>query len=320
MIVVGVDGGATSTKALALDTSARRVAIATSGPSNPVNNEPELSGRNIRAAVEKALEGLGLGISELDLVFAGLAGFDSSLVKARLEPLVKQSSGLGDKLALDHDAYISLLSATRGEPGVLVIAGTGSIAMGYDGERRVVLGDRGWLLGDEGSGFWVARLALRRLRRALDGLAPHDCLTRNLSMALGTRSSDELMYWFYLNKGIDRIARVVIHVSEAANKGCEAAQELLARGARLLAAIASRVATIISVDTVYGVGSLFKSRLYRQSFAKELRRRIGAKLVVGTVYPVIGALYEALRLLGYRDAARIFTDEAVLSAASRLYS
>ncbi len=320
MIVVGVDGGATSTKALALDTSTWRVAIATSGPSNPVNNGPELSGRNIRESVEKVLERLGRGISELDLVFAGLAGFDSSLVKARLEPLVRRSSGLGDKLVLDHDAYISLLSATRGNPGVLVIAGTGSIAMGYDGEHRVILGDRGWLLGDEGSGFWVARLALRRLRRALDGLVPHDCLTRSLSTALGARTSDELMYWFYLNKGIDRIARVAIHVSEAANKGCEAAQELLARGARLLAAITSRVAVIIGVETVYGVGSLFKSRFYWRGFAEELRKRIGAKLVVGTVYPVIGALYEALRLLGYREAARVFTDEAVLSAARRLYS
>jgi len=319
MLVIGIDGGATRTRALALDTSSWRCeGIVVNEGSNPVNTGAGASARVIRRVVDELLRLLGRGLGDVDLVLAGLAGLDSGMVKAEVEPLLRKHSGLGDKLVLEHDAYIALLSATRGEPGVLVIAGTGSIVLGYDGENRVIMGDRGWLLGDEGSGFWIARLALRRLRRALDGLAPHDCLTLRLSESLGVHSSDELMYWFYHHNRVNDIASTALHVAEIADE-CQPAREIVEKGARILARLAARAALLIGVGEVYGAGSLFRSKVFSKTFRARLSRLSGARLVTSEVYPVLGALYEALRLTGYPGPEEVFTEPSLRRIASKLY-
>ncbi|BEP18134.1 BadF/BadG/BcrA/BcrD ATPase family protein [Pyrofollis japonicus] len=316
MIVVGVDGGATSTKVLALSTSTMEASIARSGPSNPVNVGPEKAGENIGKGVLEAVRKLGARLDDIVLVYAGLAGLDSRRVKDALADTIKHASGLGERLVLDHDAYISLLAATRGRPGILVIAGTGSIVFAYDGARRLILGDRGWLLGDEGSGFWVARLALRRLRRALDGLIGHDCMTSFLTKRLGVRDTDELMYWFYNNQGVEQIASVTRYLAEIA-ENCAPARSLFEKGARLLAALALEAAKWTGLQNVYVTGSMFRSNVFMSTFRNVLEAR-GISVHENIVYAVLGAVYEALRLAGDPEPDKAFSNE-LYTAARNLY-
>ncbi len=322
MLVAGVDGGATSTKTVVLDVDSGGVWAGQSGPSNPINVGVVSAGTNIRQALEDAVKRAGYKVSDITLIVAGLAGLDSRVVYKHLAPHIVASSGLGERLYLEHDAHIAWLYATRGGEGVLVVAGTGSIAYSAYGGKRFIAGNRGWLLGDEGSGFWVARKALRRLLRALDGRSSHDCLTRSLKAKLGVSDSDELMYWFYLTRGrIESIAAVAKHVVDAAEEGCNAAKEILQEGARLLAEATIVVAERTSSKTIYIVGGMFNSKVFLEAFSKTIKAA-GLQVRETIVYAVLGALYLALRHAGFRDreAWRIVDSPNVTETAKRLYT
>jgi N-acetylglucosamine kinase-like BadF-type ATPase len=322
MLVAGVDGGATSTKTVVLDVDSGSVWVGQSGPSNPINVGVVSAGTNIRQALEDAVKRTGYKVSDIALIVAGLAGLDSRIVYRHLAPHIVASSGLGGKLHLEHDAHIAWLYATRGGEGVLVVAGTGSIAYSAYRGKRFIAGNRGWLLGDEGSGFWVARKALRRLLRAFDGRSSHDCLTRSLKARLGVSDSDELMYWFYLTRGrIESIAAVAKHVVDAAEEGCDAAKELLQEGAQLLAEAAIVVAERTSSRTVYIIGGMFNSRVFLEAFSRTVKAA-GLQVRETIVYAVLGALYLALRRVGFRDkeAWQIVDSPNVTEAAKRLYT
>ncbi len=319
MIVVGVDGGATRTRALAYDTASGRAGVGVAGPSNPVNVGVGAAGRSIREAVEEAVASVGAGVGEVAVVYAGLAGVDSELVRREVAPGLREASGLGERLIVDHDAYISLLAATRGEGrAILVIAGTGSIVftIGRGGER-VIVADRGWLLGDEGSGFWTGRLALRRLLQALDGRRRHDCLTRYLASRLQVSSSDELMYWFYKNQSVEKVAGVAKLVGEAAREGCEIAEVLLRRGARLLARAVLTAYSRTGYRRVYITGSMFANKAFLEEFKHTLEQR-SLTVVEEKLYPVLGALYAALKTADHPNPAIAFSPQ-LEKLASRLY-
>ena len=183
------------------------------------------------------------------------------------------------------------------------------------------MGDHGWLPGDEGSGFWLARAALRRLLKSLDGRSGWDCLTRGLADRLGVRSGDDLAYWFYLTRGrVERIASVAVHVVELAEQGCSEARGLVETGASLLAEAAAVAAERVESRTVYVTGSMFKSSVFRGAFAARLRER-GILVSEERVYPVLGALYLALRRagLGEEEAWRLVSSGRVQAEAARLY-
>ncbi|MET1128444.1 MAG: BadF/BadG/BcrA/BcrD ATPase family protein [Thermoproteota archaeon] len=319
MILVGIDGGATRTRAIAYHLELGAVWTGEAGPSNPVNVGVTTAALNIRAAVEEALRRGGLPIGDVALAVAGLAGLDSRLILKQVEPHIASSSGLGQRLVLEHDAHVAWLHATRGREGVLVIAGTGSIAYSAHGGRRIVVGNRGWLVGDEGSGFWLARMALSRLARALDGRSPHSCLTKGLMQRLSVRNGDELAYWFFLTRGrVDRIASVAVHVLELADEGCEDAAELVRQGAELLAESACIAARASGSRTIYVVGSMFKSTTFREAFANQVEAQ-GLRLSLSRVYPVLGALYIALKKAGVESPWSIAGSEKLEEVARKLY-
>jgi glucosamine kinase len=319
LLVVGVDGGATRTRALAVDAETGAVGWGLAGPSNPVNVGVERAAASVREAVAGAVAGLGAGVGDAALVYAGLAGVDSELVRREVEPALQRLSGLGGRLVVDHDAYISLLAATRGRPGILVVAGTGSIvfALSESGER-VIVGDRGWLLGDEGSGFWTGRLALRRLLKALDGRRRHDCLTRRLAERLGVKTSDELMYWFYRHQGVEEVASVARYVAETAGEGCWPAEAILRLGARLLARAVLVASEKTGLREVHVTGSMFNNRPFLEEFEAVLGRA-GLRVSKRRFYPVVGAVYAALLRVGFSGPERVAFSRPVLEAAAQLY-
>ena len=321
VLVGGVDGGASSTKAVVVETSSGGAWAGKSGPGNPVNVGAATAGLNIRSALEDALRGTGYRLGNLVSVAAGLAGLDSRLLRAQIVPHIVSSSGLGGKLLVEHDAHTAWLYAGRGRNIVLVIAGTGSIAYNAYGGRRVIVGNHGWLLGDEGSGFWVGRAALRRLLKALDGRSRRDCLTTGLAERLGVRDGDQLAYWFYMTRGrVERIAAVARHVAELAEQGCGVAADLLETGARLLAEAAVVAARETGAEEVYVAGSMFNSSVYREAFRTALAER-GLRVAEHVVYPALGALYLGLRRAGVHEeeAWRTVDSPRVLAAARSIY-
>src|SRR5258706_2403708 len=150
-LFLGVDGGQSSTTALIGDATGRVLGIGVGGPCNHVGaaeGRQKLT-RAVRESVEKASAQAGLDprAATFEAACFGMSGgpADKQAILAEVIP--------ARILVVTHDALIALAGATGGEPGVITIAGTGSIAFGRNGSGETARA-RGWcyLFGDEGGG------------------------------------------------------------------------------------------------------------------------------------------------------------------------
>lgn len=135
-------------------------------------------------------------------------------------------------VCVEHDGVVALEGAFAGESGAILIAGTGSLALGRTASGALVrAGGWGYLLGDEGSGYAVGRAAIRALAEATDG-GPTSALTTRIAMHLGMRTRDDLVRLVYDERlPFENIAPLVV---EAASAGEPQACELLEREAAIL--------------------------------------------------------------------------------------
>ena len=104
------------------------------------------------------------------------------------------------EIIIEHDAVIALIGATDARPGIIVISGTGSMAFGIDpSERRARTGGWGFMLGDEGSGFDIARRGLIACLRAYDGRGADTSIRPRVLQLLGLSSAEDLIPALYTN-------------------------------------------------------------------------------------------------------------------------
>ncbi|MBN8503684.1 MAG: ATPase [Burkholderiales bacterium] len=189
---VGVDGGGTGTRARLCDAAGRTLAEGQAGPS-ALGQGVEQAWRNVRQAVEQAV--LVAGVTDFEWAHSAIGLGLSGASQMHAAQAFADAAPQGVRLALETDAWAGLLGAHAGEPGALLIAGTGSIAMALwpDG-RRSRVGGWGWRLGDEGSGAWLGQAALRHLVRALDGRESRGALADALLGQLGTSDAGVLAW------------------------------------------------------------------------------------------------------------------------------
>jgi N-acetylglucosamine kinase-like BadF-type ATPase len=205
------------------------------------------------------------------------------------------------------DASIALAGATAGKPGVVVIAGTGSIAWGRNaGGRTARAGGWGYLFGDEGGAFWIARQALRAALRWEEGWGVPTSLRARLLDYTGAKNINDLMHRCYTPEfPRPRVAGLSVLVNHAAEIGDPMALEILDTGARelaLLAAVvrgqlfAAKEPTLVTYS-----GGVFHSRIMLARFRDWMSSEAGIRVTppVFTVHgPAIGALLEAYRAAG----------------------
>lgn len=165
-LFAGIDGGQSSTLA-AIGTSTNELARGAGPPADLVGEACD-SSRGVRAlgaALDAALDRAGLARSTVfDSVVAGISGFD---------PGISRPFDLGPRakyVRIVHDTEIAHAGALDGAAGIVVIAGTGSVALGNDAPEAsfVRAGGWGYFFGDEGSALWIARTALRRAMTRFD--------------------------------------------------------------------------------------------------------------------------------------------------------
>jgi N-acetylglucosamine kinase-like BadF-type ATPase len=174
MHVLGIDAGGTKTVCYLADATGKIV------------GEGRGSGANLQAhgelQVEKVLhdiieQALGDRAISPAAVCVGIAGVDRAdddrMVRAMMRRL-----GFRSRTLVVNDALIALVAGVGDDPGVVIIAGTGSIAYGVNREGYAArAGGWGYVLGDEGSGFWIGREALMAVVREADGRGPRTALT-----------------------------------------------------------------------------------------------------------------------------------------------
>ena len=240
-LVVGVDGGATKTRAVILNGRRDVLGEGTAGPSNPLRVGVKDATVAVREAVERACA--AARVRRVDIVAAevGLAGVRREDIRAAMRAALAE---LGIK-ALDvvTDADIALYGATEGKPGLVIIAGTGSICCGRNARGgHVCAGGWGPLAGDEGSGSWIARRGLQAVAHATDGRGDQTPLVAAACDYFNVASPEDLSTALYApNMTNDRIAGFGKSVIGAAKRGDEVAAAIVADAGRELGRAAAAV-------------------------------------------------------------------------------
>lgn len=296
--MAGIDGGQTSTVAVVADATGV-LARGTAGPADEVGQGPHST--RLRDALSGALAKATLhaGFPEdtrFDAIVAGVSGYQGTVYG--LAPQLPT-----DRFILLHDAPIAHAGALDGGPGVVVIAGTGSVAYGvsHDG-RSMTTGGWGYLFGDEGSAFWI-------VRNAISLASGHeDCAgIEQLLSFFDVHSLRELVRGFYAGKtGRDDLASFAPRCIEAAKSGSVCTcMETPVHGATMeLARLASDGAVDRSEPVAVSfIGGLMRDAWFKARVYEEVERLppIPEFTIVQAAHePVVGAVMLALREAGIR--------------------
>lgn len=184
--VVGVDVGGTSTRALAMELSGAVIGRGSASGGNPNSHPPDLAAKRVADAAREALAPGGPG--EVRGCLLGLAGDSKFTDQAVVDTFTAQlrQVGIACPISVVSDAEVAFASATAEPEGTVVVGGTGSIAARIVDHRKTSwVGGWGWLLGDEGSAYWIGREAVRTaLRRLQAGEPPSPLVAAVLAEAL----------------------------------------------------------------------------------------------------------------------------------------
>jgi N-acetylglucosamine kinase-like BadF-type ATPase len=233
-LLLGVDGGGTKTRAVIADAQHRVLGEGTAGPSNPLRVGIGSAAAAIREAVDKACAAAGVRRGDIVAAEVGLAGVRRGDLRLRMREAL---SGLGiHSIEVVTDADIALFGATEGAPGLVIIAGTGSVCCGLNAQgTHVCAGGWGPLAGDEGSGSWIARRALQAMARSSDGRGTETVLGDAACSYFNVATTDDLLIAIY-SPGMtnDRIAGFGKFVIETAQAGDRVAREIVVEAGREL--------------------------------------------------------------------------------------
>lgn len=290
----GIDGGQSSTVAVVGDERGRILGRGTAGPADEIGaNETSTRLRDaLHEALEAACRDAGLAHdARLEAIVAGVSGYDGR-VYGRMPALPSQ------RAMLLHDTPIAHAGALAGRPGVVIIAGTGSVVYGLDDDgRSATLGGWGFLFGDEGSAFSIAREALSAMMRAQDdGDASLAAESRAACDFFAMPSLRRLVHAFYKNE-ITR-DRLAAFAPEAMR--LDAFRSLSDRGAERLAILARGAIAAGAPARVAFVGGVFANERFRQTVRDAILQQIPQAEIVEPRYePVYGALLLAYREVGH---------------------
>lgn len=236
MAFMGIDGGGSTLRVAVVDGALVPLAVATRATANPSVIGHEAAAALIQDAMREALAQTN---APVEAAAIGIAGASAAHSADWLLRVVREV--LPDALIVPStDLMIALVGAHGGLRDVMVLAGTGSVALAIDAQGEPVQsGGWGYLLGDEGGGYWLAMEALRACARWHDGNEPQAGeLARRVMTALGLARGIDLIPWVYRQPPPTReIAQHATLVLEAARDGDACAAGIVARGAAALASI-----------------------------------------------------------------------------------
>ncbi|MCC7333617.1 MAG: hypothetical protein IT422_00880 [Pirellulaceae bacterium] len=288
------------------------------GPGNPRAVGFEAATDNMRQAVEEAFARAPCEMSPAAALCIGAAGAGRPEEQARLESwcmaagLALRVKATGDARPVLASAYADrTLSELKNMYGIALICGTGSMAWGCDASSEARSGGWGYLLGDEGSGYWIALEGLRAACRSAEGRAPDTRLLPAFMDRLQLSSPTGLIDAIYGEKfdrrRIASLAEVVVATAEGSNEQPNAgepdgvAATIVERAACELCELVRNVAGKLQLGTrpwtlaITG-GVLLHSASLQSNLQRQLQS-LGAPTIVPVASPVQGALFLAASIL-----------------------
>lgn len=241
MHVLAVDGGGTRTTIALADGDGREL-VRRTGPAGIVDPRwPLAAAEAVVGLARSVLDAAGV-VPPVEVLCAGLAGSgDASSREIVRRGLI--SAGLARRVVVCSDGEIALEGALMGGAGVLLVAGTGSIAWGRGEDGRVArCGGWGRIVGDEGSAYWLGREALRAVLRAADGRGEDTTLRSRVIGPGRVVAAAEAISGWTARATKAQIAALARDVVEAAAEGDGVARRLLRDAAAALAEHATTLA------------------------------------------------------------------------------
>jgi len=298
MHVLGLDAGGTKTVCLLADER------------GSILSEARGAGANLHAAGAQAVEQvlrnvMAEAIGDRAIVPAaiclGIAGVDRE-DEARIVRDVMRRIAPQSRVLVVNDALIALVAGARDAPGIVIIAGTGSIAYGRNAAGDAArAGGRGHMIGDEGSGYWIGREALAAVMRASDGRGPATGLTREILTHFNVDDESRLPRIVYDREMPRmRVAALGPIVQRVAERGDAVTTRILERAADELVLAARSVAAQLEMRgdefTFYLAGGVFRVVPW---LAAELPRRLAevaprCQVQLLDEEPAVGAVWLAL--------------------------
>jgi N-acetylglucosamine kinase-like BadF-type ATPase len=306
-LLLGIDGGGSSTSAVLARCDAQGwspLGRGEAGPSNLAATDPATALANLDVAVAAAFRQAACSRQPVARACLALAGSDRPAVKLAVDHWARQQA-IADDWTIVNDAQPLLAWAPADQHAIALISGTGSLAWGRNRSGQTTrAGGWGPLLGDEGSGHWIAMQGLRAVLREFDGRGPATKLSQSLPEPLRVDDHRELPLQVR-SLPRDRLAALAPWVGHEAEQGDPVAQQILDDAAQQLAALVLAVARRLDIGPTLPLlvvtgGVLLHSQRLRQRLVARLEQQ---GLPVAAVDPLADPTRGAVEL-AYRAVRR----------------
>jgi glucosamine kinase len=296
-VAVGVDGGGTKFRAVVVDARGVELSRAELPSAALVAGVPGPAVSTIRELIQKACASPGVELPVSSL-WAGMAGAGRAAVRAELESALGRAE-VARRVRVGTDVEAGMEDAFGDGPGILLMAGTGSIAFGRAEDGRLArVGGWGSILGDEGSGYAIGVESMRRIARSVDGRGPGTELRERVLRRLGLAEPADLITWASTASRA-AIASLVPEVQSAAAAGDDVAGEILVRAVEELE---GHVDTLLSnlgpwkrpPTVALGGGLLDPTGPLRRPLERVLRAHLDVPILDRELDPALGAARKAM--------------------------
>lgn len=306
MYVLAIDGGGTKTTAVISDEFGQVYAKIITGRSNPTAMDTQYFEATIRDMLEALQVQNSQAFAAIHSCFAGMAGVKEKNAERTVEAILREYIGNTAAIVIENDAVIALYSGTLGQEGIVQIAGTGTITMGYDSQQNVHrVGGWGYLFDDEGSGYDLGIQALRAVFRSHDRRALPTALSEAVLEHFAVDSVPKLIECVYEEEHPRTIiAPLSKYVHQAAEKGdvvanviiheaCEKFYHAIKTCYYMMAWEAGTVPVVLA-GGVFSNTTLFLPKLKQLAMVKQLPVHFTPTLLE----PIGGAVVGALKIEG----------------------
>jgi N-acetylglucosamine kinase-like BadF-type ATPase len=294
--LIGIDGGGTKTIAALADFKGKILKEIEIGPTNPNKIGFERAILNLRKLIFRISKG-----KKIKVAYLGLAG-GLERDKEKRERIRKELQKFFDfPIFVDGDQRIAFRAGTDEKDGIVLIAGTGAIAMGWKGEKEAISGGWDWLIGDQGSAFWVGKKVLEEIGRSLDGRKKDFELKKFIFKKLKIKKETDLYKNFYCEDFVAKVASISKFVDEFSKRD-RFSKEILIEAAKEVSKMAILVIKKLNFERekfpVVFVGGMFKSEIFREKVEREIKKVARrTNFILLKKKPVVGAIKLAIKNL-----------------------
>ncbi|MEO8166887.1 MAG: BadF/BadG/BcrA/BcrD ATPase family protein [bacterium] len=314
MIFAGIDGGATTTRAVLISETGVILGLGISGPSNYDNVGVQTAYENIGGALAQAWRSAGVSPVVTDAAFFGMAGVVSEADREIIQDIAVQHNVASvPHIGIDHDIRIALAGGLGGKEGIVLITGTGSSCYGRRNDGSNHRTGWGYLLDDLGSGYFLGLQAMIATIQEADGRGKPTTLSASVQQRFGYKHIDDIMgILYHEHVPVTNIASLAPLVLAAAQSGDKVALNIVRRGAEELSRMVEAVACKLGLGQSCAItfaGGLIQSSFYMQHIETAIKLRLPESLLRRPeLPPVLGAAILALELAHVPITQQVLTN------------